>query len=108
MTAPGTIESISINGVDSKKYALQGGSAVVYLSGLVKGENTINIKYAGGEATVIIKNENEVETPNLETDERTGNIVQGKIWKAYTYAEDSKGLYEISSDATNYTLKDKT
>lgn len=107
MTAPGTIESISINGVDSKKYALQGGGAVVYLSGLVKGENTINIKYAGGEATVIIKNENEVETPNLETDERTGNIVQGKIWKAYTYAEDSKGLYEISSDATNYTLKDK-
>lgn len=46
-------------------------------------------------------------TPNPETDERTGNIVQGKIWKAYTYAEDSKGLYEISSDATNYTLKDK-
>ena len=86
MNAPGTIESISINGVDSKKYALQGGGAVVYLSGLVKGENTINIKYAGGEATVIIKNENEVETPNLETDERTGNIVQGKIWKAYTYA----------------------
>ena len=107
MTAPGTIESISINGVDSKKYALQGGGAVVYLSGLVKGENTINIKYAGGEATVIIKNENEVETPNLETDERTGNIVQGKIWKAFTYAEDSKGFYEISSDATNYTLKDK-
>ncbi|MEI3294601.1 MAG: hypothetical protein V8R99_02175 [Eubacterium ventriosum] len=107
MTVPGAIESISINGVDSKKYALQGGGAVVYLSGLVKGENTINIKYAGGEATVIIKNENEVETPNLETDERTGNIVQGKIWKAYTRAEDSKGLYEISSDATNYTLKDK-
>lgn len=46
-------------------------------------------------------------TPTPETDERTGNIVQGKIWKAYTYAEDSKGLYEISSDATNYTLKDK-
>ena len=107
MTVPGAIESISINGVDSKKYALQGGGAVVYLSGLVKGENTINIKYAGGEATVIIKNENEVETPNLETDERTGNIVQGKIWKAYARAEDSKGLYEISSDATNYTLKDK-
>lgn len=51
--------------------------------------------------------EEETTTPNPETDERTGNIVQGKIWKAYTYAEDSKGLYEISSDATNYTLKDK-
>ena len=86
MTVPGAIESISINGVDSEKYAKQGDGAVVYLSGLVKGENTINIKYAGGEATVIIKNENEVETPNLETDERTGNIVQGKIWKAYTRA----------------------
>lgn len=107
MTAPGTIESISINGVDSKKYALQGGGAVVYLSGLVKGENTINIKYVGGEATVIIKNENEVVTPTPGTDERTGNIVQGKIWKAYIHAEAGKGLYEISSDATNYTLKDK-
>lgn len=51
--------------------------------------------------------EEETTTPNPETDKRTGNIVQGKIWKAYTYAEDSKGLYEISSDATNYTLKDK-
>ena len=106
MTVPNTIESVIINGVDSKKYALQGAGAVVYLSGLVKGENTINIKYNGGEATVIIKNENEVVT-TPETDERTGNIVQGKIWKAYTRAEDSKGLYEISSDATNYTLKDK-
>ena len=51
--------------------------------------------------------EEETTTPNPETDKRTGNIVQGKIWKAYTYAEDSIGLYQISSDATNYTLKDK-
>lgn len=107
MIVPNAIESVIINGVDSKKYAKQGAGVVVYLSGLVKGENTINIKYVGGEATVIIKNENEVVTPNPETDERTGNIVQGKIWKAYTRAEDGKGLYEISSDATNYTLKDK-
>lgn len=107
MTVTNTIDSVIINGVDSKKYAKQGAGVVVYLSGLVKGENTINIKYTGGEATVIIKNENEVVTPTPGTDERTGNIVQGKIWKAYTRAEDSKGLYQISSDATNYTLKDK-
>lgn len=107
MTAPGTIESISINGVDSKKYALQGGGAVVYLSGLVKGENTINIKYTGGEATVIIKNENEVVTPTPGTDERTGNIVQGKRWKVWTSSEGGKGFQEISSDATNYTLQNK-
>lgn len=67
MTVTGTIESISINGVDSEKYALQGDGAVVYLSGLVKGENTINIKYAGGEATVIIKNENETIKPEETT-----------------------------------------
>ena len=67
MTVPGAIESISINGVDSEKYALRGGGAVVYLSGLVKGENTINIKYAGGEATVIIKNENETINPEETT-----------------------------------------
>ena len=66
MTVPNTIESVTINGVDSKKYKTQGAGVVVYLSGLVKGENTINIKYAGGEATVIIKNENEVVTPNPE------------------------------------------
>ena len=67
MTVPGAIESISINGVDSEKYAIQGGGAVVYLSGLVKGENTINIKYVGGEATVIIKNENETINPEETT-----------------------------------------
>ncbi|MBD9055950.1 MAG: hypothetical protein EGR36_08100 [Eubacterium ventriosum] len=66
MTVSNTIESVTINGVDSKKYKTQGAGVVVYLSGLVKGENTINIKYTGGEATVIIKNENEVVTPNPE------------------------------------------
>lgn len=66
MTVSNTIESVTINGVDSKKYKTQGAGVVVYLSGLAKGENTINIKYVGGEATVIIKNENEVVTPNPE------------------------------------------
>lgn len=107
MSVPNAIKSVIINGVDSKKYALQGAGAVVYLSGLVKGENTINIKYDGGEATVIIKNENEVVTPNPETDERTGNIVQGKRWKVWTSSEGDKGFQEISSDATNYTLQNK-
>lgn len=67
MTVSNTIESVTINGVDSKKYAIQGAGVVVYLSGLVKGENTINIKYAGGEATVIIKNENETINPEETT-----------------------------------------
>ena len=90
MTVTGTIESISINGVDSEKYALQGGGAVVYLSGLVKGENTINIKYAGGEATVIIKNENEQLKQQLNLAEKYGEYttVPGTI---------------ISRDISNYS-----
>lgn len=92
MTVPGTIESISINGVDSEKYALQGGGAVVYLSGLVKGENTINIKYAGGEATVIIKNENEtIYTVSIDGTEK-----QYKEGATITVPADGQGYYDVT------------
>lgn len=92
MTVLGTIESISINGVDSEKYALQGGGAVVYLSGLVKGENTINIKYAGGEATVIIKNENEtIYTVSIDGTEK-----QYKEGATITVPADGQGYYDVT------------
>ena len=92
MTVPGTIESISINGVDSEKYALQGGGAVVYLSGLVKGENTINIKYAGGEATVIIKNENEtIYTVSIDGTEK-----QYEEGATITVPADDQGYYDVT------------
>lgn len=92
MTVSGTIESISINGVDSEKYALQGGGAVVYLSGLVKGENTINIKYAGGEATVIIKNENEtIYTVSIDGTEK-----QYKEGATITVPADGQGYYDVT------------
>lgn len=92
MTVLGTIESISINGVDSEKYALQGGGAVVYLSGLVKGENTINIKYAGGEATVIIKNENEtIYTVSIDGTEK-----QYEEGATITVPADDQGYYDVT------------
>lgn len=92
MTVTGTIESISINGVDSEKYALQGGGAVVYLSGLVKGENTINIKYAGGEATVIIKNENEtIYTVSIDGTEK-----QYEEGATITVPADDQGYYDVT------------
>lgn len=92
MTVPGTIESISINGVDSEKYALQSGGAVVYLSGLVKGENTINIKYAGGEATVIIKNENEtIYTVSIDGTEK-----QYEEGATITVPADDQGYYDVT------------
>lgn len=92
MTVPGVIESISINGVDSEKYALQGGGAVVYLSGLVKGENTINIKYAGGEATVIIKNENEtIYTVSIDGTEK-----QYEEGATIAVPADGQGYYNVT------------
>lgn len=94
MTVPGAIESISINGVDSEKYALQGDGAVVYLSGLVKGENTINIKYAGGEATVIIKNENENET--IYTVSIDGTEKQYKEGATIAVPADGQGYYNVT------------
>lgn len=94
MTVPGAIESISINGVDSEKYALQDAGAVVYLSGLVKGENTINIKYAGGEATVIIKNENENET--IYTVSIDGTEKQYKEGATIAVPADGQGYYNVT------------
>lgn len=92
MTVPGAIESISINGVDSEKYALQGAGAVVYLSGLVKGENTINIKYAGGEATVIIKNENEtIYTVSIDGTEK-----QYEQGATIAVPADGQGYYDVT------------
>lgn len=92
MTVPGAIESISINGVYSEKYALQGAGAVVYLSGLVKGENTINIKYAGGEATVIIKNENEtIYTVSIDGTEK-----QYEEGATIAVPADGQGYYDVT------------
>lgn len=92
MTVLGAIESISINGVDSEKYALQGAGAVVYLSGLVKGENTINIKYAGGEATVIIKNENEtIYTVSIDGTEK-----QYEEGATIAVPADGQGYYNVT------------
>lgn len=92
MTVPVAIESISINGVDSEKYALQGAGAVVYLSGLVKGENTINIKYAGGEATVIIKNENEtIYTVSIDGTEK-----QYEEGATIAVPADGQGYYNVT------------
>lgn len=92
MTVPRAIESISINGVDSEKYALQGAGAVVYLSGLVKGENTIKIKYAGGEATVIIKNENEtIYTVSIDGTEK-----QYEEGATIAVPADGQGYYDVT------------
>lgn len=120
-----TIAFASVTGATSYKFYLDGkyvkditNGAVVTIAELnleagktyTFGVSVVNAKGESAISTVsvTVPSKEEETTPTTpETDERTGNIVQGKIWKAYTRAEDSKGLYEISSDATNYTLKDK-
>lgn len=90
-----TIEKLGLEAGKTYKF----GVSAVNAAGVESGITTIDVKVPGRE---------EGTTPTTpETDERTGNIVQGKIWKAYTSAEGSKGFYEISNDATNYTLGDK-
>lgn len=123
-----TIAFAAVPGAESYKFYLNGkyikditnggpnGIVTIEELGLKAGEtyqfgvSAVNAAGESGITTIDVTapgKEEGTTTPTPETDERTGNIVQGKIWKAYTYAEDSKGLYEISSDATNYTLKDK-
>lgn len=123
-----TIAFAAVEGAESYKFYLNGkyikditnggpnGIVTIEELGLEAGKtykfgvSAVNAAGESGITTIDVTapgKEEGTTTPTPETDERTGNIVQGKIWKAYTYAEDSKGLYEISSDATNYTLKDK-
>lgn len=121
-----TIAFAPVDGAKSYKFYLDGkyiedivngGTVTIEKLGLKAGKTykfgVSAVNAAGGESDITTIDvtapgkEEGTTTPTPGTDERTGNIVQGKIWKAYTYAEDGKGLYEISSDATNYTLKDK-
>lgn len=90
-----TIEKLGLKAGKTYKFGVSAVNAV----GVESAVTTIDVTAPGKEEGTT--------TPTPGTDERTGNIVQGKIWKAYTNAEDSKKFYEISSDATNYTLKDK-
>lgn len=123
-----TISFAAVAGAESYKFYLNGnyikditnggpkGIVTIEELGLKAGKtykfgvSAVNAAGESGITTIDVTapgKEEGTTTPTPGTDERTGNIVQGKIWKAYTRAEDGKGLYEISSDATNYTLKDK-
>ena len=108
-TIPAVFKSVTFDGVS--KDVTDGGYYRVKVSDLTSGYHTLVVTdHYGNESVTIyfkVAKEEGTTTPTPETDERTGKIVQGKIWKAYTSAEDNKGHYEISSDATNYTLKDK-
>lgn len=90
-----TIEKLGLKAGKTYKF----GVSAVNAAGVESGITTIDVKVPGKEEGTT--------TPTPGTDERTGNIVQGKSWKVWTSSEGDKGFQEISSDATNYTLQDK-
>lgn len=62
MEVPAGIQSVTINESENANgYTNQGAGTIIYLSALVEGENTITIKYAGGEGTIIVKKEKQEE-----------------------------------------------
>lgn len=120
-----TIAFAPVDGAKSYKFYLDGkcikeitngGTVTIEELGLKAGKTykfgVSAVNAEGGESDittidVTAPGKEEGTTPTPETDERTGNIVQGKSWKVWTSSEGDKGFQEISSDATNYTLQNK-
>lgn len=90
-----TIEKLGLKAGKTYKF----GVSAVNAAGVESAVTTIDVKVPGKEEGTT--------TPTPGTDERTGNIAQGKRWKVWTSSEGGKGFQEISSDATNYTLQNK-
>ena len=65
---PAGISTVSVNGKTGDEVAkIQGAGVIVYLSAMTKKTNTVEIEYAGGTATVIVKNENGTDDGDTPT-----------------------------------------
>ena len=59
VNVPAGISSVAVNGKTGDEVAkIQGAGVIVFISAMTKKTNTVEIEYAGGKATVIVKNEN--------------------------------------------------
>ena len=59
VNVPAGISSVAVNGKTGDEVAkIQGAGVIVFISAMTKKTNTVEIEYAGGTATVIVKNEN--------------------------------------------------
>ena len=59
VNVPAGISSVAVNGKTGDEVTkIQGAGVIVFLSAMTKKTNTVEIEYAGGKATVIVKNEN--------------------------------------------------
>ena len=74
VNVPAGINSVAVNGKTGDEVAkINGAGVIVFISAMTKKTNTVEIEYAGGTATVIIKNENgtdDGDTPTVTPTEK--------------------------------------
>ena len=74
VNVPAGISSVAVNGKTGDEVTkIQGAGVIVFLSAMTEKTNTVEIEYAGGTATVIIKNENgtdDGDTPTVTPTEK--------------------------------------
>ena len=74
VNVPAGISSVAVNGKTGDEVAkINGAGVIVFISAMTKKTNTVEIEYAGGTATVIIKNENGTDDGDTPTVTPTEN-----------------------------------
>ena len=112
VNVPAGISSVAVNGKTGDEVTkIQGAGVIVFLSAMTKKTNTVEIEYAGGTATVIIKNENgtdDGDTPTVTPTEKPTETPTTKPtgeanWVEIAGSDDTASYYY---DKANMTVKE--
>ena len=120
VNVPAGISSVAVNGKTGDEVTkIQGAGVIVFLSAMTKKTNTVEIEYAGGKATVIVKNENgtdggdtpietptekPTETPTEKPTETPTTKPTGEAnWVEIAGSDDTASYYY---DKANMTVKE--
>ena len=112
VNVPAGISSVAVNGKTGDEVTkIQGAGVIVFLSAMTKKTNTVEIEYAGGKATVIVKNENgtdggdtPIETPTEKPTETPTTKPTGEAnWVEIKESDDTASYYY---DKANMTVND--
>ena len=109
VNVPAGISSVAVNGKTGDEVTkIQGAGVIVFLSAMTKKTNTVEIEYAGGTATVIIKNENgtddgdtPIETPTEKPTETPTTQPTGEAnWVEIAGSDDTASYYYDKANMT--------
>lgn len=95
VTVSAAISSVSVNGNTTDVAAIQGSGALIYLSALSEGENTVSITHANGTSTVTIK---QVGSSEVETETTTQTEATTQIETTTEATADDDGYYPITAN----------